>query len=206
MSVRKLRQSRNGRRARRKRRFRTLAAMTEGTLDPSFDPAVGGEVAVVRWPAERDRRDELVHLGRARLIVVAAGELPPLAPDGLEDWVRADVDPVEVYVRTERLRRRQAARAPAVLDADGLLHRGRRWVALSRREIDVAEVMLPRPGKLVPRPEMLAAVCPEVERDDRRILDTLVRRLHRRIVPLGLAIHTVRASGFLLEMGELPEL
>jgi hypothetical protein len=31
-----------------------------------------------------------------------------------------------------------------------------------------------------------------------------MRRFHRRILPLGLALHTVRAAGFLLEVGELP--
>ncbi len=180
-------------------------------LRPSDDNGVGhaghaddDEVAVVHWPAEAQRRDELVLRGRARLVVIAAGEPPPLAPDGLEDWVRAGSDPVELYVRKERLRRRQAARAPAVLDDDGLLRRGTRWVALSQRELQVATVLLARPGVLVGRAELIAAVRPDVAKDDRRILDTVVRRLHRRIVPLGLAVHTIRASGFLLELGELP--
>ncbi len=181
--------------------------MTWGTLEPrsgDHDHDQADEVAVVHWPAEAERRDELVHRGRARLVVVIAGEVPPAAPDGLEDWVRSGADPVEVYVRKERLRRRQAARAPALLDDDGLLHRGPHWVALSQRELPVATALLERPGALVARADLLAVACPDVAYDDRRILDTVVRRLHKRIVPLGLAIHTVRASGFLLEMGELP--
>jgi hypothetical protein len=173
-----------------------LHTVTEGILDD--------DVAVLRWPAEAARRDELVHLGRARLMIVAAGKLPPVAPDGLEDWIRVGADPVEVYVRKERLRRRQAARAPAVLDGDGLLRRGPHWVALTRREVPAATTLLARPGALVARSDLFDAAYPEVVRDERRLLDTLMRRFHRRILPLGLALHTVRAAGFLLEVGELP--
>jgi two-component system, OmpR family, response regulator len=167
--------------------------------------AVVDDVAVVRWPAESRRRDELARERRARLLVVAADEMPPAALDDLEDWVRASGDPVEVYVRKERLRRRQSARAPVVLDDDGLLRRGARWVALSPRELEVATVLLGRPGALVKRAELLAAVRPGASGDDRRVVDTVVHRLHRRIAPLGLTVHTVRASGYLLDVGELPD-
>jgi DNA-binding response OmpR family regulator len=162
------------------------------------------DVAVLRWPADAARRDELVHRGRARLMVVAAGELPPTAPDGLEDWIRAGADPVEVFVRKERLRRLQAVREPARLDDDGLLRRGPHWVALTRREVPAATRLLAQPGALVARAELLRASYPGVARDERRLLDTLMRRFHRRIVPLGLAVHCVRTAGFLLEVGEIP--
>jgi DNA-binding response OmpR family regulator len=164
----------------------------------------GDDVVVLQWPADAARRDELVHRGLARLVVLAAGELPPVAPDGLEDWVRAGADPIEVFVRKERLRRRQAARAPVALDEDGLLRRGPHWVALTPREVRVATTLLARPGGLVARADLLGAAYPDVTRDERRLLDTLMRRLHRRILPLGLTIHCVRAAGFLLEVGALP--
>jgi hypothetical protein len=165
--------------------------------------AADGDVAVMHWPAEAARRDDLVGRGLPRLLVVAEGEAPPVAADDLEDWVRGG-DPVELYVRKERLRRRKAARVPAVLDADGLLHRGTRWVALSRRELQVATLLLDRSGSLVARADLLAAVCPGATSDDRRLVGSLMRRLQRRIAPLGMRVHTVRASGFLLEIGELP--
>lgn len=182
-----------------------------GDTDVPGPPALGAEaiieadeVALVRWPAEAEQREDLARSGRARLLVVAHGESPPPLLDGLEDWVRDGSDPVELYVRKERLRRRQAARSPARLDDDGLLHRGGRWVALSRRELEMATVLLARPGMLVSRSELLTAVCPGAVRDERRALDTLARRLHRRVSPLGVAVHTVRSAGFLLDMGELP--
>lgn len=161
------------------------------------------DVAVLRWPGDAARRDDLIRHGRVRLVVVAPGVLPPASPDGLEDWVRDD-DPLELFLRKERLRRRQAARAPAVLDDDGLLRRGPRWVALSPRDLQLATVLLARPGALVGRPQLLAVVSPGHDTDDRRMLDTLVRRLNHRIAPLAMRVHTVRASGFLLELADLP--
>jgi hypothetical protein len=168
------------------------------------DSWLDDEIAVVHWPTESVRRDELRRHGRARLLVVAEGDLPPPAPDPLEDWVRPGTDPVEVFLRKERLRRRQDARAPAVLDGDGLMRRGRAWVALSRRELEVATVLLDRVGTMVGRTELLACVRPGAAVDEHRVLDTLVRRLNARIAPLGLHVHTVRAAGFLLDMGQLP--
>ena len=168
------------------------------------DALDAADVDVVRWPAEAELRGELAARGQARLLFLAVGEAPPHAADGLEDWVREDADPVEVFVRKDRLRRRAAARVPATLDADGLLRRGRRWVALSARDLQVAGLLLSHPGALVARSALLRAVDPAAERDDHRLVDTVVRRFQRRVAPLGLHVHTVRRTGFLLEVRELP--
>lgn len=185
--------------------MRGVSGDTCGPEPPVFGAdATDDDVALLRWPAEAERREDLAGRGRARLLVIEHGETPPLPRDGLEDWLREGSDPVELYVRKERLRRRQAARAPAWLDDDGLLHRGRNWVALSRREVEMATVLLARPGMLVSRSELLAVLCPGAVRDERRALDTLARRLHRRVSPLGVAVHTLRSAGFLLDIGELP--
>ena len=37
-----------------------------------------------------------------------------------------------------------------------------------------------------------------------RTLDNVVRRVRKRIAPLGMAVCAVRGMGFLLEIGELP--
>jgi hypothetical protein len=177
-----------------------LQAPASAAADPGYD-----DVPVVWWPAEADRRDRLAREGRARLLMVAPGDLPPpRCADGMEDWVREGVDAVELFVRKDLLRRRQAARVPVILDEDGVLRRGRRWVALSPRDLQVAGLLFARPGVIVARSALLRAVDPGAARDDRRLVDTLVRRFNRRVAPLGLRVHTVRSAGFLLEVAELP--
>jgi Transcriptional regulatory protein, C terminal len=163
-------------------------------------------VVDVRWPAEAARRERLARDGRPRLLVVAEGEEPPVTADPLEDWVRPSADAVERYVRLDRLRRRAAARAPASIDPDGLLHRGDRWVALAPGELAALTALMSEPGYMVARADLAAALGMDVSEDEerRRTLDNVVRRVRRRIAPLGMAVCVVRGAGFLLEIGELP--
>jgi hypothetical protein len=163
-------------------------------------------VVDVRWPAEAARRERLARDGRPRLLVVAEGEEPPVTADPLEDWVRPNADAVERYVRLDRLRRRAAARAPASIDPDGLLHRGDRWVALAPGELAALTALMSEPGYMVARADLAAALGMDVSEDEerRRTLDNVVRRVRRRIAPLGMAVCVVRGAGFLLEIGELP--
>jgi hypothetical protein len=162
------------------------------------------DVALVRWPDDDRTRRARGDEGRATLLVVPAGARPPEAWGPLEDWLREPVDPVELYTRRERLRRRLDARTPAALDDDGLLHRGTRWVALSPMEVRLVRALLARQGSPVARADLVAAIRPETGVDDHRALDTFVRRARRRLAPLALAIHTVRGTGFMLEADELP--
>jgi DNA-binding response OmpR family regulator len=163
------------------------------------------DVPLVPWPSEAVRRDDLARLGRARLLLIEERHDPPPLRDALEDWVRAGVDPIEVFVRRERLRRHQAQRAPAVLDEDGLLRRGDRWVAVSPAERRLLEPLLARAGAPVRRAELLAAVAPGVLVDDRRALDRMVRRVRVRVAPLGVTVPVVRGFGYVLEIGLLPD-
>jgi DNA-binding response OmpR family regulator len=112
---------------------------------------------------------------------------------------------VELYVRRDRLRRRAAARAPASIDADGLLHRGGRWVALPPGELAALTALMSEPGYMVARTDLAAALGMAAEVDQpTRTLDNVVRRVRKRIAPLGMAVCAVRGAGFLLEIGELP--
>ena len=126
------------------------------------------DVAVVSWPSEAARRDDLARRGRARLLVIEEHHDPPAVWDSLEDWVRRGVDPVEVYVRRERLRREEARRAPAVLDEDGLLRRGDRWVAVTPLEQRVLVPLLARAEAMVARAELMPLAIPGAETDGRR--------------------------------------
>jgi len=160
----------------------------------------------LRWPAQAAERERLAHEGVPRLLVVDRGHEPPPCWDTLEDWVRPDADAIERYVRRDRLRRRVTALAPASIDADGLLHRGDRWVALPPGELAALAALLSEPGYMVARADLAAAVgVGAVEADEgSRTLDNVIRRVRKRIAPLGMAVCVVRGAGFLLEMGELP--
>jgi hypothetical protein len=163
------------------------------------------EVTDLHWPADAARRAELAGAGRPRLLIVAEGEEPPVTSDPLEDWVRPSADAVELYVRRDRLRRRAAARAPASIDADGLLHRGDRWVALPPGELAALTALISEPGYMVARADLAAALGMAAEVDqETRTLDNVVRRVRKRIAPLGMAVCAVRGAGFLLEIGEIP--
>jgi hypothetical protein len=167
---------------------------------------VTDEVTDLHWPADAARRAELAGEGQPRLLIVAEGEEPPITADPLEDWVRPSADALEFYMRRDRLRRRAAARAPASIDADGLLHRGDRWVALPPGELAALTALMTEPGHMVARADLAEALGMDAaEVDERtRALDNVVRRVRKRIAPLGMAVCAVRGTGFLLEIGELP--
>jgi hypothetical protein len=171
------------------------SANGSGTIDD--------DVVDLRWPAQAAARDELARRGVPRLLIVDHGVDPPWS-DGLEDWVRPDADVVERYVRREGLRRQAAVRAPASIDGDGLLHRGSRWVALPPGELVAMTALLSEPGYLVARAELAAALQATGSLDGAWSVDNVVKRVRKRIAPLGMAVCAVRGLGFLLEVGELP--
>jgi hypothetical protein len=148
------------------------------------------DVTVVRWPAERARREELARSGRARLLLVEPGVAPPVASDPLEDWVREPCSDLDRRARMEglRLRLEQALELVPELDEDGVIRFGDRWAPLP-------------PVEACPPRETLcrfAAGWPGRE-PDRNALDVHVLRLRRRLQPVRLAIRTVRSRGYLLE-------
>ena len=89
------------------------------------------------------------------------------------------------------------------LDGDGLLRYRGRWVAMSRQEERALRPLLSRWQRTVtPRSLAEAAWSGEVPAS---ALSSLVRRLRRRVEPLGLTIHTIRARGFILEPASTPK-
>jgi DNA-binding response OmpR family regulator len=128
----------------------------------------------------------------------------------LEDWLREPYDTVDLYARREGLRRRLDARSPVVFDQDGLLHRGRRWVDLSPRELRLVRALLEREGAAVARGELAVTLYGAGAADatrgpaTERAVDGFVRRARIRLAPLGLAIHTVRGFGYMIQVRDLP--
>lgn len=155
---------------------------------------------MVRWPTEVNRRERLSLAGGPRLLLVEDGEPPPPVADCLEDWIRVPATEDEVRARVEALVVRVAAHEHAMpgLDENGVLRYHGRWVSLPPLEARMMEALLARFGAVVSRESLAQAGWPDGIHG-RNALDVHVLRLRRRLAPLGLAIRTVRARGYLLE-------
>lgn len=160
------------------------------------------EVALVQWPAEKDRREALRRSGQPRLLLVERGA-PPIPVDEFEDWIRLPADDLDLRVRVESLRRRTGSDASLVpdLDDDGVLRLGDRWVSLPPVEARLTSALLERFGAVVSREALARSGWPGGS-PGRNALDVHVLRLRRRLAPLHLAIRTVRSRGYLLERSD----
>jgi DNA-binding winged helix-turn-helix (wHTH) protein len=175
---------------------------TKQTSNTGFVRCRPMEVVIVRWPAERDRREQLAKSARPRLLLVDDGEAPPPVADCLEDWARAPIDDADLRARIAALEQRASAhhRSVPVLDDDGVLHDNDAWVALPPVEARLMGALLDRSGAVVSRETLARAGWPDGA-PGRNALDVHVLRLRRRVDPLGLVIRTVRSRGYLLETG-----
>jgi DNA-binding response OmpR family regulator len=128
---------------------------------------------------------------------------PPIPTDELEDWIRLPADDLDLRVRVEALRRRTPGDAGSVpvLDDDGVLRLGDRWVSLPPVEARLTAALLERFGAVVSR-DLLARSGWPGGSPGRNALDVHVLRLRRRLAPLHLAIRTVRSRGYLLERAD----
>ncbi|HWH34555.1 MAG TPA: winged helix-turn-helix domain-containing protein [Acidimicrobiales bacterium] len=157
------------------------------------------EVAHVRWPEERWRREQLRRQGRPRILLVGADTTPPSGGDCLEDWIRVPVDDLELESRSRGLlvRTRHHRPVPPALEG-GVLRVGSRWVSLSPLETRLAALLVERSGTVVSRDALTRAGWPDGS-TARNTLDVHAVRLRRRLASVGLAIRTVRGRGYLLE-------
>ena len=158
------------------------------------------DVVLVRWPAEAARRERLREEGATRLLLVESGYPAPTAEDCLEDWIRVPADDGDVQARMLALSARASSHVEdrPVLDGDGVLRFGERWVALPPVEVQLVGALLDRFGAVVGRDALTRAGWPDAA-PNRNVLDVHMLRLRRRVQPVGLAIKTVRSRGYLLE-------
>jgi DNA-binding response OmpR family regulator len=161
------------------------------------------DVVLVRWPAERHRRDRLAAEEVPRLLLVEDGAPPPPVGDCLEDWIRVPVDDLDLQARMVGLAargHRHLTVSPA-LDDDGVLRLGQAWVSLPPVEARLTSALLERMGAVVSRDALARAGWPDGA-PGRNALDVHVLRLRRRLSAVGLAIRTVRSRGYLLEVSD----
>jgi DNA-binding response OmpR family regulator len=163
------------------------------------------DVVLLRWPFERDRREELDRAGQPRLLLVEDGTAPPVAASHLEDWIRVPAQEGDLQARVEGLRARVAHGAAAPeLDLDGVLRLDGAWVALPPVEARLTGALLDRFGAVVSRDALARAGWPDGA-PGRNALDVHMLRLRRRVASLTLAIRTVRSRGYLLERVPTPD-
>jgi len=164
-----------------------------------------GPVALIRWPEEQARLDELRAAGTPRLLLVGERLAAPPSVDPLEDWIRIPADDGDLRTRVETLAARAGAAQPRpAVDADGLLrHRGQ-WITLSPVERALAAALADRFGAVVGRDTLVRRAWPGGS-PTRNALDVHMLRLRRRISALGLEVRTVRARGYLLQATQTPE-
>lgn len=154
----------------------------------------------MKWPSDEHVLEVARRGSVPRLLLVEGDSPPPVVQDELEDWIRVPADEVDLHARVEALDRRLRARSAAapLLDDDGVLRVGAAWVSLPPVEARLTAALLGRLGAVVSRDALGRAGWPDGV-PGRNALDVHVLRLRRRIQPLGLAIRTVRARGYLLE-------
>ncbi|MDP1820542.1 MAG: hypothetical protein Q8K58_11735 [Acidimicrobiales bacterium] len=163
------------------------------------------QVRVLRWPAEESLRRALAARGRPRMLLVEQGTPPPDVLDPLEDWLRWPPDPDDLRARAACLGRIAApAPAPALplLDEDGLLRKGDRWVAISEGQVPVLRLLLEQVDRVVRYEAIAAAYATTGGSGHPSALRTAVNRLHTRIRPLGLELIAVRRRGVVLRQGQ----
>lgn len=190
----------------------TPSSSSLGDLDrtvESLDPlpssvALGSvEVALLRWPEEASVRQAMAALGRPRLLLVEPGSLPPESLDGLEDWLRWPPDPAELLLRAQHLGQRSTPvdDHPLVLDDDGVLHRGDRWVAVSDTQLPVLHLLLDNVDRVVPFEALSDAYQSAGGSGHPASVRTSLARISRRVRPLGVEVVSIRRRGMVLRSG-----
>jgi DNA-binding response OmpR family regulator len=156
------------------------------------------DVVLLRWPREDDRRKACRAAGVPVLLLVEPGETPPFDTGELEDWVRTSADSIEVHARVTALfgRARQQQLPSPVLDHNGVLHVGKRWIGLSPIDERLTRVLVDNLDDLVDVQTLERAGWDE--RPASNVLRVRLLRLRRALEPLGLTIRNVRNQGYVL--------
>ncbi|WP_426575014.1 winged helix-turn-helix domain-containing protein [Aquihabitans sp. McL0605] len=158
-------------------------------------------VEVLRWPAQADRRPDLVASGRPCLWVLDTAELPP-AVGPLEDWARTTDGERDVAARVHRLAglapdARTLAPGEACVDGDGMLHFGGQRISIPPTEATLLDRLATTPERVVSRDE-LGRLLWDGQPSNRSSLTSRIHTLRKRLRPVGLRIHAIRGHGFLL--------
>jgi hypothetical protein len=165
-------------------------------LSVELAPGASNRVELIRWPAESGRRIVCGRSGVPCLLLVPPGVQPPTI-GRLEDWIRVPADERDLYLRLRHLARRSAPEpVPPVVDEFDVVRRDESWAALSPSESVLVRGLLADFGRLATRDEINRWLA-EAEGGPLPFPSSLAR-LRQRLASVGLALHTVRARGYLV--------
>jgi hypothetical protein len=162
-------------------------------------------VRLLHWPADDHARADLAHDGVPCLLVIAPDGAPPETWDDLEDWVRLPFHADELQARARTLRRRAAGVERPWFDADGLLRAGDRWVDLPEGPRAVVEQLVTHFRQVVPIGELASTYRRSGGSLRRSARKTMIARVRHRLTEVGLDLHNVRDSGYVLDWAVGPE-
>ena len=158
------------------------------------------DVSLLRLPNDAQLRGQLATFCQPRILLVEPGAPPPVLLDPLEDWVRTPTDREDLLARSRELHRRagNVAPDPPMVDDQGLLRVGRRWVDLSPAQAPVVELLIEHLERVV-RYDAIATTYERAGGSSHSAsIRTLLTRIGKRVHPVGLDLVTVRRRGVLL--------
>ena len=143
----------------------------------------------------------------ARVIMLTArGELSDRVTGlrlGADDYLPKPFAMQELVARIEALGRRYAEKPELILRVADLtlnlagneLHRGKRRIELSARELTLLKVLMREPGRVFTRTELCERVWEREHEYDTKLVEVFIGRLRKKIAAPPL-IHTVRHAGY----------
>ena len=166
-------------------------------METSVRDEASVDVPALVWPEDDERLVALRRVGVPRLLLVRPGAPAPTVTSELEDWVRLPADDDDVQTRLATLAARAEAQRADLpwIDSNDLLHFRRRWAELSAVEAVLARTLVARMGDVVTYDDLTGAQDGPPRRETLRVQLT---RLRLRLAPLGLAVRSVRARGYVL--------
>jgi DNA-binding response OmpR family regulator len=140
------------------------------------------------------------------LMLTARGELNDRVTGlqlGADDYLPKPFAMQELIARVSALGRRYAEKPELTLRvadltlnlADNELHRGKRRIELSARELTLLKVLMREPGRVFTRTELCERVWEREHEYDTKLVEVFIGRLRKKIEAPPL-IHTIRHAGY----------
>ena len=156
------------------------------------------EVVLAQWPDERAEVEKLARHRIPRLLLVRPDADPPLAVDSLEDWIRMPCDDRDIRSRLDGLRERALLLlSPPIVEDDGRLIYGGRWVYLDPVRSRLAAALIERFESVVPEPVLIERGWAGIPRSTDGLRASM-GRLRSQLRPIGLEVRALSKQGWIL--------